>query len=190
MQNNRITLNREYAVRHLGVTALFLAMSLWFVFDGAIAWPNENKAWEKERGITAAEYVAANPKCRNSHLKEERDGLPHLPSDFDRQFQFAVLCAAAAAIIGFGVFRNWRSTLEWDDNAMTGSLTSGRPLAFAEVAVDRAKWEKKGILRVYAKDGRCVTIDTWHHSGAGPLCERLLAMTAQATDAKDEVAEA
>ena len=40
--------------------------------------------------------------------------------------------------------------------------------------VDDRRWEKKGILVVYAKDGRRFTLDTWHHVGAKELAERIL----------------
>ena len=35
--------------------------------------------------------------------------------------------------------------------------------------------EKKQILTVFAKDGRRVTLDAWHHSGARELAEKLIA---------------
>ncbi len=36
------TINKEYALRFLGVTALFLALSGWFLYDGFIGYPQEN----------------------------------------------------------------------------------------------------------------------------------------------------
>ncbi len=39
----KTTLNKEYALRFLGVTALFLALSGWFLYDGLIGYPQENE---------------------------------------------------------------------------------------------------------------------------------------------------
>ena len=92
----------------------------------------------------------------------------------DRQFQFAAIAGLAALVIAGGVWRAKRRIVEWDDSAMTGPATGGRPLAFSDVAdVDRSRWEKKGILVVHAKDGRKVTLDAWHHAGVKELAERL-----------------
>lgn len=172
----KLQLNREYATRHLGVALLFTVLCGWFAWDGAIAWPNEIAAWEKENGTKASVYLAAHPEYAHSHTKEERGGLPHLPSELDRQFQFAGLCGVAALIIAGLVLLDYRRTLTWDDEQMCGTLTGGTPLRFDDIAgFDESKWEKKGILTVYAKDARKVVLDTWHHTGARELAEKLLA---------------
>ena len=68
------------------------------------------------------------------------------------------------------------ATLAWDDEQMTGTLTLGAPLRFADIDhLDVGKWEPKQILVVHAKDGRHVTLDAWHHAGARELAEKLLA---------------
>ena len=78
-------------------------------------------------------------------------------------------------LIALGVGRCRMQTLEWDDEKMCGSLTGGKPLAFSDVSgVDDRRWEKKGILVVYANDGRRFTLDTWHHAGAKELAEKIL----------------
>ena len=93
----------------------------------------------------------------------------------NRQYQFAGICGIASLLIALGVGRCRLQTLEWDDEKMCGSLTGGKPLAFSDVSgVDDRRWEKKGILVVYAKDGRRFTLDTWHHTGAKELAEKIL----------------
>jgi hypothetical protein len=58
---------------------------------------------------------------------------------------------------------------------MAGSLTGGKPLAFSDIGgVDDRRWERKGILVVFAKDGRRFSLDTWHHLGARELAEKIL----------------
>lgn len=42
-------LNKEYAVRISFVGAIMLALSVWSIYDGAVAWPNVNKGMDKVR---------------------------------------------------------------------------------------------------------------------------------------------
>ena len=146
----KLALNREFALRHLGVAALMSALCGWFLYDGAYVYPQKDEAYFTEE----------------LHTKKQ--------TAIDRQFQFAGLTGLAAALIALGVWRNRRRTLAWDDAKMCGSLTGGRDLAFADVArLDTRRWETKGILVVHAKDGRRVTLDAWHHTGVKELAARL-----------------
>jgi len=172
----KLSLNREYALRHLGVALLFFGLAGWFLFDGAWAWPDENAAWEKDRATTVTAHLEAHPEYRRAHAAADRDGIPHLPIEITRQFQFAGITAFAALIIAGLVGLDARRTLTWDDTTMTGSLTGGKPVAFADVAVDDSQWARKGILKVFTKDGCRFALDTWHHTGARELAEKLLAL--------------
>lgn len=155
----KLTLNREYAIRHLGVAALFLGLCCWFLYDGAITYP-------KMDDETFSEQILHGRQGDFDKLKKEAIG---------RQYQFSGICGIAALLIAIGVGRCRLQTLEWDDEQLCGSLTGGKPLAFSDISgVDDRRWEKKGILVVYAKDGRRFTLDTWHHVGAKELAERIL----------------
>lgn len=151
----QLTLNREYAVRHLGVALLFIGLCGWFVYDGAVSYPRKDEAYFTET------------------LHTTRDNA------ITRQFQFAGLSGLASLVIAFLVFRNWKATLSWDENEMTGSLTGGVPFAFSDIAgVNDSQWKRKGILVVLARDGRRVTLDSWHHAGAKELAEKIIALVA------------
>ena len=147
----KLQLNREFAMRHLGVAVLMAGMCGWFLYDGAIAYPQKDEAYFETE----------------LHTQKQRA--------INRQYQFAGLTGLAAIIIALGVLRNKRRTLEWDDAQMCGSLTDGKPLGFDDVArIDTAKWESKGILVVYANDGRHFILDAWHHTGVKELAAKLL----------------
>ena len=151
MQAMKLQLNREFAIRHLGVALLMAGLCGWFIVDGAIVYPQKDEAYFETE----------------LHTQKQRA--------IDRQFQFAGLTGLAAIIIAFGVLRNKRRTLEWDDTQMCGSLTGGKPLAFTDVAkLDTKRWESKGIMVVYAKDGRHFILDAWHHVGAKELAAKLM----------------
>ena len=157
----KLVLNREFAVRHLGVAVLFLALCGWFLYDGAVTYPNMDDAKFSEEIL---------------HGRDRQGGFERLKKEaINRQYQFAGICGIAAVVIALGVGRCRLQTLEWDDTQMCGSLTGGSPLAFSDVSgVDDRRWDKKGILVVYANDGRRFTLDAWHHSGAKDLAERIL----------------
>ena len=162
IKDMKLQLNREFAMRHLGVALLMVGLCGWFIVDGAIVYPQKDEAYfEKEL-----------------HTQKQRA--------IARQFQFAGLTALAAIIIVIGVQINRRRTLEWDDTQMCGSLTGGRSLAFADVVrLDTSRWESKGILVAYAKDGRHLTLDAWHHVGVKELAARL--MSAEESQKQPEV---
>lgn len=156
-----LKINREYAIRHFGVAALFFGLCLYFLYDGAIGYPAMDDATFKEKILHNLDYA---------NFAEKRKATT------DRQFQFAGLLFIAAAVVGIGAWRVKCQTLTWDEEQMTGSLTGGTPLRFADIArVDDADWKKKGILRVHAADGRRLTLDAWHHMGAAELAEKILA---------------
>ncbi len=155
----KLSLNREYAVRHLGVAVLMAALCAWFVYDGAVAYPAMTDEDFKAKVLHGLDYENF-PKKRQETT--------------NRQFQFAALAGLAALIIAGGVWRVKRQTLEWDEDSMNGTLTGGKPLAFSDISeLDKSKWEKKGILVATAKDGRKVTLDAWHHAGVKELSAKL-----------------
>ena len=158
VRKKRISLNRDFARRHLFVAALMAALSLWFLYDGAVDYPGKPDEWFAAHHTERSRAIA-------------------------RQFQFSGLSALAAIFIALGVMRAGRATLEWDEEAMCGTLTGGKPLPFADVsAVDASRWERKGILVLTAKDGRRVKLDAWHHAGVEELvAERFPAVSAAAS---------
>lgn len=57
-------LNREYALRLCGVGLVMLALSAWSVYDGAVAWPRENRALESVRDkFAAVSDMGATPEA-------------------------------------------------------------------------------------------------------------------------------
>lgn len=59
-------LNREYALRILGVGALMFGMCGWSLYDGNVAWPRQNQTLERARtmllatNLTAEAWIAFN----------------------------------------------------------------------------------------------------------------------------------
>lgn len=160
----KLSINKEFAVRHLGVAALMAALCAWFIYDGAVTYP-------------AMSDVDFNEKILHRHSEESvlaDDFAQKRRNATNRQFQFAGIAGIASLVIAFGVLRVKRQALEWDDASMTGSLTCGKSLLFSDVdGIDKSRWEKKGILVVRFKSGASVTLDAWHHVGVKELAAKL-----------------
>ena len=142
----RLTLNREFAVRHLGVAALMLGLCGWFGYDGLVKYP-ATPAAELYRAIEGADAPAGLDLEAFKRQKTQT------------QYGFAAFALLAALVVGGHVAWLARFRFEYDE---CGFSAGGRPRrAFADVkAVDWSKWKKKGIVRM---DG--VTLDSWHHEG-------------------------
>lgn len=52
-------LNREYALRVLGVGAVMFGMCLWSLYDGNVAWPRQNRSMERVRAVLLATNLTA-----------------------------------------------------------------------------------------------------------------------------------
>lgn len=158
----KLQLNREFATRHLGVAVLMLGLACWFGYDGFVAYP----ARSAHDIYVSIEKSEPPPTMNLEAFKAQK---------IQTQYGFAFICFAAALVIAFGVQLNRHRTLEWDDEQMSGTLTGGRTLAFADIAeADDSRWAKKGILVLKAKDGRKVKLDAWHHTGVEEIARRVL----------------
>ena len=87
----KLQLNREYAMRHLGVAVLFLGLCGWFLYDGAITYPKMDDTAFSEQILHGRDRQGDFDK-----LKKEA---------INRQYQFAGICGIAAILIAVGVGR-------------------------------------------------------------------------------------
>ena len=140
----KISLNKEYAIRHLGVAALFTGLSLYFLYDAIFVYPYLPADGEHHTTVEF-QYSAAAALAIFAFVVAFRVFLnwrATLAWD-DEQMCGTLTCNAP---------------LRFDDIDR----------------LDSEKWEPKQILVVHAKDGRRVTLDAWHHVGARELAEKLL----------------
>ena len=150
----RLSLNREFAVRHLGVAALMFGLFCWFGYDGLVKYPSIPAA-DLYRSIEGSDVPAG---CDLDAFKRQKT---------QAQYGFAALALLAALVVGGHVALVARLRFEYDDD---GFSAAGRPRrAFSDVrSVDWSKWKSKGIVRV---DG--VTLDAWHHDGVRDVAASL-----------------
>jgi len=137
-----LKLNRDYAYRHLGVAALMLVMSGWFLYDGAVKYPKEDdKFFEK------------------IHAKRE--------TAIARQYQFSGITFIAAVVIAGLVGLEARKKFEFgkDDVADVDFSKWGKKrIAYAKlksgktVALDA--WHFTGVREFLVELGHPAPADT------------------------------
>ena len=153
----KLKLNREFAVRHLFVTALLVAMGCWFAYDGYVTYPSMTPEALYEK------IEHSQPPSHEAAVKVYENAIP-------RQKQFMGLCLLGSLIVGLGVFRAWRFDFEYDD---AGFTWNGRRMTFADIkSVDDSQWKKKGILKLNTPFGR-ITLDAWHNTGVDAFRAKL-----------------
>ena len=154
-----LTLNREFAVRHLGVAALMLGLCLWFGYDGFVKYP-ATPAADLYRSIERSEPPAGYDLDAFKRQKTQT------------QYGFAALALLAALVVGGHVAWLARFRFAYDDTGFV--VGSGVRRAFADVKkVDWKDWDKKGIVRL---DG--LKLDAWHHAGVKDVAAILKARDA------------
>ena len=149
----KLTLNREFAIRHVGVALLMLGLSCWFGYDGFVRYP-ATPAAELYRSIEGSDAPAG---FNLEAFKTQKT---------QTQYGFTFLTLLASLVIGGHVWLLSKFRFEYDDESYT---FAGRRVAIRDIkSVDRSQWEKKGIIRV---DG--IKLDAWHHAGVKEFVEKL-----------------
>ena len=149
----KLTLNREFAVRHVGVALLMLGLSCWFGYDGFVRYP-ATPAADLYRSIEGSDAPAG---FNLEAFKVQKT---------QTQYGFTLLTFLAALVIGGHVWLLSKFRFEFDDESYT---FAGKRVAIKDVkSVDRSQWEKKGIVKV---DG--IKLDAWHHVGVKEFVEKL-----------------
>jgi len=151
----KLTLNREYATRHLFVVLLMTGLCCWFGYDGFVRYP-ATPAAELYESIEGSKPL---PTCNLAAFKKQKT---------QTQYGFTLLSGLAALIVGFRLLKSYRFEFDFDEE---GFVYRGKRHAYADIkTVDRSKWATKGILKV---DG--ITLDAWHHVGVKEFESKLKA---------------
>jgi len=149
----KLTLNREYAMRHLFVTLLMLGLCCWFGYDGFVRYP-ATPAAELYKSIEGSD---APTGIDLEAFKKQKT---------QTQYGFTILSGLAAVLVGLGLFKSFKFAFEFDDD---GFVYQGKRRAYSDIKrVDRSKWATKGIVKV---DG--IVLDSWHHVGVKEFEQKL-----------------
>ena len=105
----KIELNREYAMRHLLATAVFVALGCWFGYDGFVRYP-------------AADAAALYESIEGSAPSSETDIEKFKRQKIDSQRLFSAFLLCVAAVVGLRLLKNSRLDFSWGE---TGFETGG-----------------------------------------------------------------
>lgn len=157
----KLSLNKEYAQRHLFVAVLMLGLGGWFGYDGLVTYPSMSAA-ELYRSIEKADPPAEMTEERLAAFKKQKT---------ETQYGFALLSLLAGAVVGLRLLKSAKFAFEFDD---AGFTANGKRYTRADIVeVDRSQWEKKSILVLKLVDGARLTLDAWHHVGVKDFAETL-----------------
>lgn len=157
----KISLNRDYACRHLFVTLLMLALAGWFAFDGFVRYP-KTPAAELYRSI---EGEAPKAEMTIEQLESFKRQKTHT------QYGFTLITVLAGMIVGLRLLKSAKFAFEFDENGFT---YEGKTYTKANITeVDRSRWEKKSILTLKLDDGKSITLDAWHHLGVKDFAAKI-----------------
>lgn len=174
------TLNREYALRFLGVAALFLALSGWFIYDGSIGYPQKNAQVAPvaealaERNLPAIDWMNT-VKTGTAPLAEAfRAADVPLPSKLSDAFMSWIRAddprakdpAAAAAVL--------RQPLYSEEDIRTQFISAAIGVAASALLLCILAWR---FLTRFTFNGSVLTCKTPFGTGSYPL-DTLLSLDA------------
>ena len=153
----KLKVNSEYLTRHLFVTLLMVGLCGWFGYDGFVRYPS----------TPAAELFTSIEGREPGERELQGDYLEKFKRQkIQTQYGFTALALLAALVVGLRLLKSCTFEFEFDDE---GFVYKGVRRAYADIKqVDRAQWDKKGIIVV---DG--ITLDAWHHLGVKEFAEKL-----------------
>ena len=147
----KLTLNREFFLRHLFVAVLMLGLGCWFGYDGFVGYPSKTPSQLYE------EIEKSAPPSPEAAQKVYDNAIP-------RQKQFMGLALLAALAVGLHLLLVSRLDVSFDDEGFTWN---GKRFAYSDISrIDDSKWEKKQICVLFVKGGGKLVLDAWHHVGA------------------------
>ncbi len=159
----KLTLNREFLVRHLFAALVFIGLGCWFGYDAVVRYP-QTPAAELYLSIEGADAV----------LKPEAELEAFKAQKISMQKVFALVGLLAGGLVGLHLFLVSRFAFAYDD---AGFTCGGKTRSYDDItSVDEKDWAKKGILRLIGTDWK-VTLDAWHHTDVKAFHEKLKART-------------
>ena len=156
----KISLNREYALRHLFAVLVVLGLAGWFGYDGFVRYPRTDAA-ALYAAIEGAAPPEGTPPAKLEAFKAQKTGFQRMA---------ALVLLLAGAVVGLRLLASARFRLDFDE---AGFTFRGRRYSYADVkALDDRDWGARGIARA-SLAGRRIVLDAWHHVGVKEFYEKL-----------------
>lgn len=145
----KLTLNKEFARRHLFVVVLMAGLGCWFGYDGFVGYPKTDAG-------DLYKVIEGENAPVGFNLEKFKD------QKIKTQYGFTFLSLLAAAVVGVHLLQVSKFAFEFDDD---GFVWGGKRYAYGDIKeVDRSQWAKKGIVTISGA-GFKVKLDSWHQVG-------------------------
>jgi hypothetical protein len=155
----RANFQKSYSIRYSIMAGVCLFMTVWFLYDGLVGYPNKRIIAEEFDKIREMGEVERTAKWREIAAERGWGKEPpektaeEISEDISGQFVWAGLafCAGFPALIFF-----LRTRGTWVEETPSGLTTSwGQTVNFANVSIlNKKRWRDKGIAKAtYTSDG-------------------------------------
>ena len=156
-----------YSVRILIISLALIIGGLWFLYDGMVAYPEQ-----RERYLAYQQIRQDYPDWQTRwQAQAEEEGWPldvpdeRTEGDILVQRIIAALLLPAGVVMGVFYLRLLRRWIASDEQGLRTS--GGRHAPWEAIqAVDKSRWQRKGIARVQYDDGgvqREIKLDDWKY---------------------------
>lgn len=135
------------------ISIFFMAVGLWFFWDGAIKYPASNRRWSAyEQHKTEGRLAEWPAYAAGQGWVEKQPKKFFSKEDIAAQY----VCGGLAAIVGVLLFAYWftqrHRTLRTDAEAVYTPAGTRVPFA-AVTGIGKKKWESKGLATVRYEEG-------------------------------------
>lgn len=193
-------ISKEWRRRMMLLGAMIWGSGLWFLYDGYVAWPTEAERFGEFERMAQAKIAAreaggmkdvAVTRAWEKQAAEKGWGkdVPKRRTEGDIAGQRIIGWAFVVAGVFFTAWVAWNHTrsVRADGEVITGA--SGEQVKFDEiVAMDRRKWEDKGIAyAIYERSGRRKRLTLDDHKFLG--CEAIIVEAERRIAGRKEVAK-
>lgn len=158
-------ISKEWRRRMLIMFVMIFGMSLWFLTDGYIIWPQEQERYlayaeirdemletGKAENEDSIELKAAWKRYARENDLSEKVPKERTPEAINEQFAYGYTLLAIAGIFGAWIGWNHTRSIRTEGDTIIGA--SGQRVELDSItATDRKKWKNKGIAYAIYEDG-------------------------------------
>jgi hypothetical protein len=184
--------NLEYARVRPALLATNLTAKAWLAAAGEGRRTPLDAAFAAENLKTPARLIRSIDEARSPenidakqlelYRERERKVLREIfeeplysPADLQGQFVMAGLAALASLLILCAFAPRIRRVYRAGAEGLHGSGFGAEPIRYEDIAsMDWKLWDKKGIVKLFRRDGRRHVLDCWHFSGMKSVVESVV----------------
>lgn len=128
---------------------LMVAFGGWFLYDGFVRWPEQNKAWDaKEAQILQLDVPGRTAEMTTTleKLRREQKDMPKRHNDFDLGLQRTLGFALPPIAVALLTFWRRRSRGEYRLQNDILNVPGYPPIPLTSIeSLDKTRWDRKGI---------------------------------------------